>query len=180
MPLTLWLRRTGLNQDDVSIFNNIILPLGKNFPRGFDSRFIAELFQNFKVVYNTLNKCFLEIWRSWLVRMLRLSNLVALPPWITPAAWGALVPFLIVHWRTSSTPVVKKLPRFNICLIVTIIFGKADFVPSFLHSSSASASVSNLVSRSSKQIDNGMIGSPVACSLTHSAIFGRCLFFWRI
>jgi len=27
--------------------------------------------------------------------------------WITPAAWGALVPFLMVHARTSSAPAVK-------------------------------------------------------------------------
>lgn len=25
----------------------------------------------------------------------------------------------------------------------------------------------------------GIMGSPAACSLTHSAIFGRCLFFLR-
>lgn len=102
------------------------------------------------------------------------------PPWMTPAACGALVPFLIVHWRTSSVPVVKKLPRFNICLIVTIILGSADFVPSVLHSSAASSSVSNRVNRSSKDTERGIIGSPVACSFTHSAILGRCLFFWRM
>ena len=31
--------------------------------------------------------------------------------WMTPAACGALVPLRMVHWRTSSGPVVKKLPN---------------------------------------------------------------------
>ena len=96
---------------------------------------------------------------------------------MTPAACGALVPFLSVHCLTSSVPVVKKLPRFIICLMVVMILGKADLVASFLHSSSASASVSNRVNRSSKETDSGMMGSPDACSLIHSAILGRCLFF---
>ena len=99
---------------------------------------------------------------------------------MTPAACGAFVPFLIVHCLTSSVPVVKKLARFKLCLIVVMIFGSADLVLNFLHSSSASASVSKRESRSSKQTDKGMIGSPVACSLTHSAILGRCLFFCRM
>ena len=100
--------------------------------------------------------------------------------WMTPAACGALVPFRIVHCRTSSVPVVKKLPRLSIWRIVVTTLGRADFVPSFLHSSSASASLSNCVSRSSNDIDIGMIVSPDACSLTHSATFGRYLFFCRM
>ncbi len=49
----------------------------------------------------------------------------------------------MVHCLTSSVPVVKKLPRSNIVLMVVMTFGSADFVPSFSHSSAASASFSN-------------------------------------
>jgi len=100
-----------------------------------------------------------------------------LPPWMTPAACGALVLDLIVHCRTSSVPVVKNPIKFNAFRIVTTHFGRIDLVPSFLHSSSTSASVAKFVRRCSNETEMGIIGSPGECSLIHPATAGRYLFF---
>jgi hypothetical protein len=101
------------------------------------------------------------------------------PVWMTPAAWGALVPMRMVHCRTSSAPVVKKLPRASALRMARMICGKRDFVPSFSHSAATSASVPMRVRRSSKQTEMGMMGSPGECSLTQALILARCLFFCR-
>lgn len=99
---------------------------------------------------------------------------------MTPAACGAFMFTLIVHCRTSSVPVVKKLMSPSAFLIVTITFGRIDLVPNFLHSSSTSASVSKPVSRSSNETEIGMIGSPGEFVCIQLAILARCLFFCRM
>ena len=54
-------RCPSLDQDDISIFNNIILPLREHLPRSLDIVLVAVLLQHAEVIHNALNERLLEI-----------------------------------------------------------------------------------------------------------------------
>ena len=53
-----------LDEDNIAIFNHIVLPLGHNLTCRPDRCFISELFQNVVVVDNALDEGLLEICRT--------------------------------------------------------------------------------------------------------------------
>jgi len=82
------------------------------FSGGLDSALAAVLFQIFVRHYFTTNKLVLEVRTGQMSEGAR-SNDKLEAYWMTPAAWGALVPFRIVHALTSSGPQVKYRISFE-------------------------------------------------------------------
>jgi len=95
----------------------IRLPLLPQFPRGLDGSLAPVLLQVLIRHYLTTDEFILKIrticddvvisvqW--WRCRKGGKADIWMYTHWITPAACGALVPFRIVHARTSSGPQVK-------------------------------------------------------------------------
>ena len=80
--------------------------------------------------------------------------------WITPAHWGAVIPFLKVQALTSSSPTVKKVLRPKISYEALATLSRPDkLVPSISKYSRRSVSFNNERS-SSTFADTGIASAP--------------------
>ena len=57
-------RSPCLDEDNITIFNHIVLALGHNLACCLDRCFVPELFQDFVVVDNALDEGLLEVCRT--------------------------------------------------------------------------------------------------------------------
>ena len=57
-------RSPCLDEDNITIFNHIVLPLGHNLACCLDRCFVPELFQDVVVVDNALDEGLLEVCRT--------------------------------------------------------------------------------------------------------------------
>lgn len=52
---------TGLDEQDITVFNNVVLALGHNLTSSLDSTFIAKLLKEREVIHNGLNESLLKV-----------------------------------------------------------------------------------------------------------------------
>lgn len=97
---------TRLPITDVTVHDLVRLTLLPQLTSSLDGRFSAVLFQVIVSHNFTTNKFVLEVGAVDDNELYPIS-LTGVTYWMTPAAWGALIPFRTVHARTSSGPQVK-------------------------------------------------------------------------
>ena len=97
-------------------------PLLSQFSSGLNSTLATILFQVFIRHDFATNKLVLEIGAGEMSGEAQCDSRLE-TYWMTPAAWGALVPFRIVHALTSSGPQVKYRISFergsDLCCVMT-------------------------------------------------------------
>mmetsp|Transcript_606 Transcript_606/g.1393 ORF Transcript_606/g.1393 Transcript_606/m.1393 type:complete len:226 (-) Transcript_606:549-1226(-) len=96
--------------------------------------------------------------------------------WITPAAWGALVPVRMPHALTSPGPHVKKQSMLSAVVPALMIFGRALWIL-FSLQNVACSSADMAESLASRAQDMGIIWPPPVLS-RYSLILGSHLFFF--